>query len=53
MVEGQGWGSDGLGGAVVDQTFSVFKANWGIIDGYTLVLCRFLLSLQKTVHQDA
>lgn len=31
-------GSDGLGGAVVDQTLSVFEANRGVVDGHSLVL---------------
>lgn len=31
-------GSDGLGGAVVDQTLSVLQADWGGVDGHTVVL---------------
>ena len=55
--EGKGWavreGSDGLGGAVVDQMLSVLRAHRDVVDGHALVLRGLLPSLQEAVHHDA
>ncbi len=46
-------GSNGLGGAVVDQALSVLEGDRDGVDGYALVLWRLLPSLHEAVHQDA
>lgn len=46
-------GSDGLGGGVVDQPLSVFKAYWDSVDRHALVLRRLPPSFYKAVHQNA
>lgn len=48
------WGSDGLGGGVVDQALSVLHGGDGDgVDGHPLVLGRLFLSVAEAVEQDA
>lgn len=42
----------GFGGAVVDQTLSVFIGDRNGVDGHTLVLRTFLPSLHEAVQDD-
>lgn len=46
-------GSDGFGGAVVDETLSVLQADRDGVDGHPVVLYRLLLSSTEAVQQDA
>lgn len=45
-------GSDGLGGGVVDQPFSVLESNRDGVDGHALALHRLPPSFDEAVHQD-